>query len=417
VGNTCFINAALQCLRSTPGLLERMASELLEDPSSIPAEPTDPLMCRHGADVSCSQPRDEGALPACPNSALGGPCACGNDEANTPILKQLSVDSVLLQPNGASHNGAPYTTVGAQAAPSASEMVADDPRVDELHVDGTAEAPPTRAAGALRLGLPSSGGAALGRANGVQRSGSLSSGGLSPFPESPTNLDGAKPAQRLAHALRSSELRGGCGDHPAAAAMCSGPATQLAKGAIPLTAMTIDELTPGDIEGAANASVASQLPLDTDIHAAFRSVLGKDMCVSAQPVRQGPEQLAAQDEDMGRLAQTASWGPDLLAVAEAPGQSEHSQSCGSGGRAQRNDRQFGNSRAEDEGLGVSPQHTKDEDPTTRTHVSLTATDEQVATSILHVMVRLAVQQRPVVVVPRRLMSCLRDHPSVRLHAI
>lgn len=43
LGNTCFIAAALQCLRMTPGLLEVMAPDLLADPDSIlPADPTTP---------------------------------------------------------------------------------------------------------------------------------------------------------------------------------------------------------------------------------------------------------------------------------------------------------------------------------------------------------------------------------------
>ena len=36
--NTCFINATLQCLRATPGLLQHLAPELLEDPSQLPKD-------------------------------------------------------------------------------------------------------------------------------------------------------------------------------------------------------------------------------------------------------------------------------------------------------------------------------------------------------------------------------------------
>jgi hypothetical protein len=40
LGNTCFLNAAVQCLRCTPTLLQRLAPHLLKDPSLLPPAPT-----------------------------------------------------------------------------------------------------------------------------------------------------------------------------------------------------------------------------------------------------------------------------------------------------------------------------------------------------------------------------------------
>lgn len=58
LGNTCFISAALQCLRATPGLLDSIAYDLLEDPSQLP---TNLLASEMGPPLPLQSPTSCGA--------------------------------------------------------------------------------------------------------------------------------------------------------------------------------------------------------------------------------------------------------------------------------------------------------------------------------------------------------------------
>jgi hypothetical protein len=315
-----------------------MAAELLEDPSSIPAEPSDTLLWRGGSDVS-NGVLPFGELPARPHSAMAGASMAADDANRGPLQKQLSVDSVLPHANSA----------------------LDTPYIAHAVVTGEARSVDTGA--------------------GVRWTGSRGAGGSRPLTSQavlqPATAGEAGAMEQSVADADAGDDGSWLGDRRAAAttqcALGTEPVAQSAVGFAPLTSTTIDELRPGDGDSAEG--------VDEALHAQAEA---NDALVEA-----GPNQLPLASNERDALAEPET------GVTQTNGRGSFCQLNGAGGR------------------GGSPAGAADEGRAVGGRPQLSVTDVQVATSILHVMVRLALSQQPAVVAPRTLMAALRDHPSVR----
>lgn len=207
LGNTCFINSALQCLRATPHLLENIAHELMQDPSLLPqnlmsseVDPALPLQSPTGGGPGSNCAMD--GASASPNSVVinasrpASPLATSTSAANIGL--STSADKPGENGNAAASSGA--------ASPS------------DVHLAFAANAnssSPRDASGGVRASSPS---AAAGSSGGLasridaavakydSRPGSVASSPmktqdssprgtqLTPSQSGPTSLDAQEPS-------------------------------------------------------------------------------------------------------------------------------------------------------------------------------------------------------------------------------
>lgn len=101
IGNTCFLNAAVQSLRCTPHLLERLAPDLLADPSLLPPEPPEPTAAPPAATPTVGEASSPFSSTANP-PVLGSQALTGDQRQNSvgdrPSSKQLSSAGELTTP-------------------------------------------------------------------------------------------------------------------------------------------------------------------------------------------------------------------------------------------------------------------------------------------------------------------------------
>ena len=366
IGNTCFLGAALQCLRCTPGLLEAMAPELLADPSAIPPDPPGLLApARRPAPADGAQD----ALPVRPRSAMAGSAARSVGSAYANLPKPSSADSTLQRISSAhtAEAGDRFGVDAAAHAAAANAALAEAAALRSAAQDSGGDSPHHASARLRRSGSGASEAASLAadtEATGAAfpRRRSLEVAGL--LSERSRSIERAE--RELAVALEHFDLPAPSHKLPFATAVVGGVA---------LTTPPIAE-HPGSACASADR-VAPMLvrPECAELRAELDGVLPRSR--RFDPAVDPFERLPS--------------GFDLAAAAPsgAPSEADAAGDAQSGDEARRGD--------------VVPALGK-----------RVASDAEVATSFLHVMVKLAALHQPTVIAPRALMCNIRDNPSVRL---
>eukprot|EP00892_Ulva_mutabilis_P005248 jgi/Ulvmu1/3095/UM015_0135.1 len=119
--NTCFINATLQCLRATPCLLQRLAPDLLADPSLLPADLIEPLSA--GPPVVQLEPQDGEATSPRSSAAAAEQAQAEEAEANPADAAEANGEDAVEA--HAAPAGSP-SSADAGTAADASPAAVDD---------------------------------------------------------------------------------------------------------------------------------------------------------------------------------------------------------------------------------------------------------------------------------------------------
>jgi hypothetical protein len=397
LGNLCFLNAAVQCLRCTPTLLQRLAPDLLADPSRLPPDPPEP------AQRSLLQPMVSQSLsmvdqatkpvkvPARPHSAMAAPMAA----PGTFREAQGARAPGWIEPGREEHGG----------SPSRHRSLSPSWELHERREAGAAAAEADTGPQTMALPRPGSGGSASsGSAAREANPASPASGGAlgaaTAAPEAPrarapqstgsspeATISGLPPASSPANGRRSH------GPQPSGGS----PSKQA-----PPSAVVTDIICPGTLPRASlSGATLSTPPIAEDsVSGAFEPISGP--CKAAPAILHEDELAAKLREE---FSDVLSMGSKQVSVCSA---NSDADAAAAAPRARRDGAKVADgAAAADADNDSSPRSDAAAAPPAPARK---VPNDELAQTLL---AKLATRRGGDAAVPRALCNDLRDNPLVR----